>query len=65
VSDSPASGAYQVNSNCSMVTQRVLPTGATLEERWVITDRGNELRSIVASPASTMVSAVAQRIDRR
>jgi hypothetical protein len=39
--------------------------GVFIEERVVIVDHGNELRSITANPPPIMISAVARRIDRR
>jgi hypothetical protein len=65
VPDRPGSGTYQVNPDCSMVTQRVPAPGIFLEERMVIVDRGNEIRSIVATPAGVMVTTVGRRTDRR
>jgi hypothetical protein len=39
--------------------------GITIEERMVIVDRGNEIRSIVTSPLAVMVSTVQKRVDHR
>ena len=65
VPDRPGSGTYQVNPDCSGVTLFQPGPGITIEERMVIVDRGNEIRSIVSSPLAVMVSTVQQKIDRR
>ena len=63
VPDRPGSGTYQVNSDCSGVTLFQPGPGITIEERMVIVDRGNEIRSIVSSPLAVMVSTEQKRID--
>jgi hypothetical protein len=65
VPDRPGSGTYQVNPDCSGVTLFQPGPGITIEERMVIVDRGNEIRSIVSSPLGVMVSTVQKRIDHR
>ena len=65
VPDRPGSGTYQVNADCSGVTLFQPGPGLTIEERMVIVDRANEIRTIVSSPLGVMVSSVQQRIDRR
>jgi hypothetical protein len=65
VPDRPGSGTYQVNADCSGVTLFQPAPGITLEERMVIVDRGNEIRTIVSSPLAVMVSTVQKRIDHR
>ncbi len=65
VPDRPGSGTYQVNPDCSGVTFFQPGPGITIEERMVIVDRGNEIRSIVSSPLAVMVSSVQKRIDHR
>jgi hypothetical protein len=64
VPDRPGSGTYQVNPDCSGVTLFQPGPGITIEERMVIVDHGNEVRSIVSSPLAVMVSTVQKRIDR-
>jgi hypothetical protein len=64
VPDRPGSGTYQVNPDCSGVTLFQPGPGITIEERMVIVDRGNEIRSIVSSPLAVMVSTEQKRIDR-
>ena len=51
VPDRPGDGTYQVNEDCSGVTLFQPGPGITLEERMVIVDHGNEIRTIVSSPA--------------
>ena len=58
VPDRPGSGTYQVNPDCSGVTLFQPGPGITIEERMVIVDRGNEIRSIVGNPLAVMVSTV-------
>ena len=65
VPDRPGSGTYQVNPDCSGVTLFQPGPGITIEERMVIVDRGNEIRSIVSSPLAVMVSTEQKRIDHR
>ena len=65
VPDRPGSGTYQVNPDCSGVTLFQPEPGITIEERMVIVDRGNEIRSIVSSPLAVMVSPEQKRIDHR
>jgi hypothetical protein len=65
VFDRPGSGTYQVNEDCTAVALLQPGPGIIIEERMVIVDHGNELRSISASPPPIMVSAVQLRIDRR
>jgi hypothetical protein len=64
VPDRESFGTYHVNEDCSAWTQ--FQSGPiTIEERIVIVDDGNEVRSITASPQAVMVTTVQQRIDRR
>ena len=65
VPDRPGSGTYQVNPDCSGVTLFQPGPGITVEERMVIVNRGNEIRSIVSSPLAVMVSTEQKRIDHR
>lgn len=65
VPDRPGSGTYQVNEDCTAVALLQPGPGITIEERMVIVDHGNELRSIASSPPPIMVSAVHMRVDRR
>ena len=65
VPDRPGDGTYQVNDDCSGVTLFQPGPGITLEERMVIVDHGNEIRTIVSSPLTVMISTVQKRIDHR
>ena len=65
VPDRPGSGTYQVNDDCTAIAVLQPGPGITIEERMVIVERGNELKSITSSPPPIMVSAVHKRIDRR
>ncbi len=65
VPDRPGSGTYQVNADCTGITLFQPGPGITIEERMVIVDHGNEIRTIVSSPQTTMVSTVQKRIDHR
>ena len=62
VPDRPGDGTYQVNDDCSGVTLFQPGPGITLEERMVIVDHGNEIRTIVSSPQAVMISTVQKRI---
>jgi hypothetical protein len=65
VADRPGSGTYQVNPDCSGTTSFAPGPGALIEERIVVLEYGNEIRSITATPAPLMVSAIAKRIGFR
>ena len=67
VPDRPGSGTYQVNQNCTAVTQTQPGPGILIEEKMVIVDLGNETHSITATttPPGIMVSASGKRMDRR
>lgn len=65
VPDRPGAGTYQVNDDCSGVTLFQPGPGITLEERMVIVDHGDEVRTIVSSPLTVMISTVQKRIDHR
>ena len=65
VPDRPGDGTYQVNADCTGVTLFQPGPGITLEERMVIVDHGDEIRTIVSSPQAVMISTVQKRIDHR
>ena len=66
VPNRPGSGTYQVNPDCTFATQFVPGPGApVIEERGVIVELGNELRSVTVTPMPSMVSTQSRRIDRR
>jgi hypothetical protein len=61
----PGSGTYEVNADCTGITLFQPGPGFTLEERIVIVDHGNEIRTIISSPLPVMTSSVQKRIDHR
>ena len=65
VPDLENSGTYEVNRDCTAVTEFSPGPGVLIEERIVIVDGGSELYSVTVSPLPVMVSTVAKRIDRR
>jgi hypothetical protein len=65
VPNRPGAGTYQVNDDCTGVTLFEPAPGITIEERMVIVDHGDEIRTIVSSPQATMISSVQKRIDHR
>lgn len=65
VPDRPGSGTYSVNADCTFTTQFEPGPGVLIEERAVILDYGNEVRSITVSPQPLMVTAVGKRIGFR
>jgi hypothetical protein len=65
IPDRPGHGTYEVNADCTGVIQLSPAPGVLIEERMVIVRRGDELRTITASPLPIMVSTVQLRIDRR
>jgi hypothetical protein len=65
VPDRPGAGTYQVNADCSAVTQFSPGPGIVIEERMVIVDDGNEVRSIVSSPQAVMMTTVQRRVRSR
>jgi hypothetical protein len=65
VPDRPGSGTYQVNPDCTASTQFSPAPNVFIEQRMVIVDGGNELYTITTSPLSSMVTALAKRVDPR
>jgi hypothetical protein len=65
VPDREGFGTYVVNADCSAVASLQPGPGILIEERMVIVSAGREIRSMTASPAPVMVTAVHKRIDRR
>lgn len=65
VPDRPGFGEYVVNADCSAVATIQPGPGIVIEERMVIVLDGREIRSMTASPAPLMVTAVQKRTDRR
>ena len=65
VPDAPGFGTYRVNEDCSAVAQFEPAPGILVEERLVIVDDGNEIRSMASLPPLVMVTGVHKRIDSR
>jgi hypothetical protein len=64
--DREGSGTYQVNEDCTGSHELHIPGVANpVTDRFVIVDRGREVRHFVVSPASVMVTGVSQKIDAR
>jgi len=65
VPDSPGFGTYHVNEDCSGVAQFEPAPGVLVEERLVIVDDGNEIRSMASLPPAVMVTGVHRKVDVR
>jgi hypothetical protein len=65
VPDRPGAGTYTVSADCTGATHFQPGPGQTIEERFVVVDRGREVRSMVATPAPVMVTTVQKLIARR
>jgi hypothetical protein len=61
VPDRFGAGTYTVTADCLGTTLFQPGPGVLLEERMVIVDRGDEIRSITSSPLPVMVSTLQQR----
>ena len=59
--DRPGMGTYSVNEDCTGVSTLLIQGQAPVERRFVVVDKGRELRTIVTSPATTMVTATARK----
>lgn len=58
-------GTYQVNEDCTGSHELQIPGVPFLvTDRFVIVDRGREVRSFTVSPASVMVTGVSRKIAR-
>lgn len=55
-------GTYRVHDDCTVTIDFEPVPGLFVQERAVIVDNGRELRSIVTTPASFMITAIHQRI---
>ena len=58
-------GTYVVNADCTGVGTFSPRPGLVIEERIVIVDDGNEIRSMVLSPPERMITGVHRRIHTR
>ena len=56
---------HEVNPDCSGATHFEPGPGITLEERLVIVDDGDEIRTIVSLPTAVMVSTVQKKMNTR
>jgi hypothetical protein len=65
VPDRQGFGTYHVNPDCTGSATFEPRPGLVIEERLVIVDNGREIRSMVVSPASRMITGVHQRIRTR
>lgn len=65
VADRAGFGTYEVNPDCTASTRFQPGPGLLVEERTVIVDNGNEIRTAVMVPAGVMVTGVSQRIHTR
>ncbi len=65
VPDRQGSGIYRVNEDCTGVAQAQPGPGILLEERFVIVDDGNEIRSMTSLPPPVMVTGTYKRIHTR
>jgi hypothetical protein len=65
VLDRPGSGTYEVNADCTAVVRFQPAPGVVLEERMVIVDDGNEIRSATVLPLPNVVTATHRRTDVR
>jgi hypothetical protein len=54
---SPVSGTYYVNADCTGGQVTNIPGVPPLEDRFVIVDKGREVRTVVISPATTIATA--------
>jgi hypothetical protein len=62
VPDRPGFGTYEVNPDCTGTVRFQPGPGILLEERLVIVDSGDELRTAVMVPAAVMVTGVHRRV---
>jgi hypothetical protein len=60
--DRPGTGTYTINEDCSGTGILLNPGAPPLELRFVVLDSGKEIRGIVVSPASVMVTFSGKRI---
>lgn len=65
VPDREGAGTYQINADCTGVAQAQPGPGILLEERFVIVNDGNEIRSMTSLPPPVMVTGTYKRIRTR
>ena len=61
--DTPVSGTYSVNANCTATVKPIIPGLPPSEIRMVIVDGGKEFRTFVVSPQPTMVVGHARKVN--
>jgi hypothetical protein len=64
VPDREGSGTYEVNADCTGKTHFQPGPGVTIEERFVIVDKGREVLSMVSSPPPVLITTIQLKIDR-
>jgi len=62
VPDRPGSGTYEVNPDCTGTVRFQPGPGILIEERLVIVDSGDEIRTAVMVPAGSMVMGIHRRV---
>ena len=62
VPDRQVTGTYSVNEDCSGTMNLTAPGIPPLEMRFVLVDKGKEIRAAVMSPATVMVTANGRRL---
>jgi len=68
VPDRPGTGTYEVNPDCTGVTYFYPDQNnpnLVIQEKFVILDNGNEIRSITETPPPLMITAVSKRVRKR
>jgi hypothetical protein len=64
VPDREGFGKYEVNADCTGVTNFQPGPGITIEERFLIVKGGREVLSMVSSPPPVMITTVQKKIGR-
>ena len=62
VPDRLVTGTYSINEDCSGTMNLTAPGITPLEMRFVLVDKGKEIRAAVMSPATVMVTANGRRM---
>ena len=64
--DLEGAGTYEVNEDCTGSHEfQIVGSPITVKDRFVIVDRGREVRNFVVSPVPVMVTGVSQKIGFR
>ena len=64
VPDREGFGTYEVNADCTGVTNFQPGPGISIEERFVIVNWGREVLSMVSSPPPVMITTIQEKIGR-